>query len=85
MSKLKKRKPRIRKKLVSASSPDSIPFPKVRIEWIDILSDSGWADEKQFNRMKLARYFLKIRSLLKFLLPMIGTKIRRILLLVIEL
>jgi hypothetical protein len=54
MSKPKKRKPRIRKKLVNASSHDSIPFPKVRIEWIDILSDSGWADEKQFNRMKLA-------------------------------
>ena len=54
MAKLKKRKPRVRKKVVSTSSQDSIPFPKVRIEWIDILSDSGWADEKQFNRMKLA-------------------------------
>ena len=54
MSKPKKRKPRIRKKLVSAASQDSIPFPKVRVEWIDILSDSGWADEKQFNKMKLA-------------------------------
>ena len=54
MSKLKKRKPRVRKKVVSTSSQDSIPFPKVRIEWIDILSDSGWADEKEFNRMKLA-------------------------------
>ena len=54
MSKPKKRKPRIRKKLVSASSQESIPFPKVRVEWIDILSDSGWATEKEFNRMKLA-------------------------------
>ena len=54
MSKLKKRKPRVRKKVVSTSSQDSIPFPKVRIEWIDILSDSGWADEKQFNKMKVA-------------------------------
>ena len=54
MSKPKKRKPRIRKKLVSAASQDSIPFPKVRVEWIDILSDSGWADEKGFNKMKLA-------------------------------
>ena len=54
MSKPKKRKPRIRKKLVSAATQDSIPFPKVRVEWIDILSDSGWATEKEFNRMKLA-------------------------------
>ena len=54
MSKPKKRKPRIRKKIVSASSQESIPFPKVRVEWIDILSDSGWADEKEFNKMKLA-------------------------------
>ena len=33
---------------------DAIPYSKVRVEWIDILSDSGWADEKQFHRMKLA-------------------------------
>ena len=31
-----------------------IPYSKVRVEWIDILSDSGWADEKGFNKMKLA-------------------------------
>ena len=28
---------------------DVIPYSKVRVEWIDILSDSGWADDKQFN------------------------------------
>ena len=33
---------------------DDIPYSKVRVEWIDILSDSGWADEKSFNKMKLA-------------------------------
>ena len=33
---------------------DVIPYSKVRVEWIDILSDSGWADEKGFNKMKLA-------------------------------
>ena len=33
---------------------DVIPYSKVRVEWIDILSDSGWADEKSFNKMKLA-------------------------------
>ena len=33
---------------------DVIPYSKVRVEWTDILSDSGWADEKGFNKMKLA-------------------------------
>ncbi len=33
---------------------EDIPYSKVRVEWIDILSDSGWADDKQFNKMKLA-------------------------------
>ena len=50
----KKRKPRTRRKQVVPSQPNPIPYSKYRIEWIDILSDSGWADEKQFNRMKLA-------------------------------
>ena len=50
----KKRKPRTRRKQVVPSQPNEIPYSKYRIEWTDILSDSGWADEKQFNRMKLA-------------------------------
>ena len=33
---------------------DAIPYSKVRVEWIDILSDSGWADEKNFTKMKVA-------------------------------
>ena len=39
---------------LSQSAKDVIPYSKVRVEWIDILSDSGWADEKGFNKMKLA-------------------------------
>jgi len=50
----KKRKPRALRKQVIPSQPNEIPYSKYRIEWIDILSDSGWADEKQFHRMKLA-------------------------------
>jgi len=50
----KKRKPRSRRKQVVPSQPNEIPYSKYRIEWMDILSDSGWADEKGFNRMKLA-------------------------------
>ena len=39
---------------LNQSVSDAIPYSKVRVEWIDILSDSGWADEKGFNKMKLA-------------------------------
>jgi len=39
---------------LNQSANEDIPYSKVRVEWIDILSDSGWADDKQFNRMKLA-------------------------------
>ena len=39
---------------LNQSAKDAIPYSKVRVEWIDILSDSGWADERQFNKMKLA-------------------------------
>ena len=50
----KKRRPRTRRKLVVPSQPNPIPYSKYRIEWMDILSDSGWATDKEFNRMKLA-------------------------------
>ena len=43
-----------RKSNLNQRDSDVIPYSKVRVEWIDILSDSGWADEKGFNKMKLA-------------------------------
>ena len=43
-----------RKLNLNQNANDVIPYSKVRVEWIDILSDSGWADEKQFNKMRLA-------------------------------
>ena len=48
------RRPRIRKQVVP-SQPNDIPFTKYRIEWVDALSDSGWADDREFIKMKLAR------------------------------
>jgi len=36
------------------TQPNDILYLKCRIEWIDIVSDSGWATDKEFNRMKLA-------------------------------
>ena len=50
----KRRKPRRKRKLVNAIQPNDIPYSKYRIEWIDIISDSGWASDKEFDRMKLA-------------------------------
>ena len=52
--KLKRRKPRRRKQVIP-SQPYTIPYSKWRIEWVDALSDSGWADDREFNRMKLAK------------------------------
>jgi len=51
----RRRKPRRKKQIVNATQPSDIPYSKYRIEWIDIISDSGWASDKEFNRMKLAK------------------------------
>ena len=48
------RKKTRRKLNVNQSNVSDIPFPKVRVEWIDCVSDSGWANEKEFDNMKLA-------------------------------
>ena len=50
----KRRKPRRKRKLVEPTQPNDIPFSKYRIEWCDIISDSGWATDKEFHKMKLA-------------------------------
>ena len=43
-----------RKQVVTHSTPE-MPFPKVRVEWIDCVSDSGWATDREFDKMRLAR------------------------------
>ncbi len=53
MKNLKRRKPRRRKQVVP-TQPSDIPYSKYRVEWVDALSDSGWADDREFNKMKLA-------------------------------
>ena len=50
----KKRKPRRKRKIVLPTQSNDIPFSKYRIEWVDALSDSGWAEDKDFHKMKLA-------------------------------
>ena len=34
---------------------NDIPYHKYRVEWVDCVSDSGWATEKEFEKMKLAK------------------------------
>ena len=46
--------PRKRRKAINTETTPDIPFQKVRVEWVDCVSDSGWASEKEFNKMKLA-------------------------------
>ena len=55
MKSSKKRKPRRRKQVVLPTQANDIPYSKYRIEWVDALSDSGWADDREFNKMKLAK------------------------------
>ena len=50
---MKRKKPK-RKKHIASLKENRIPYSKYRIEWFDIASDSGWATDKEFNRMKLA-------------------------------
>ena len=47
--------PKKRRKSIASSGTPDIPFPKVRVEWIDCVSDSGWANDKEFDKMKLAK------------------------------
>ena len=46
--------PRKRRKRTAAESAPDIPYPKVRVEWVDCVSDSGWANEKEFDKMSLS-------------------------------
>jgi len=50
---MKIKKPR-RKTRTAGIRKNPIPYSKYRIEWFDIASDSGWATDREFNRMKLA-------------------------------
>ncbi len=46
--------PKKRKRVIAVDGPD-IPYPRVRVKWIDCVSDSGWATDKEFDRMKFAK------------------------------
>ena len=52
---IKRIMPRKRRKAMVAETTLDIPYQKVRVEWIDCVSDSGWATDKEFDKMKLAK------------------------------
>ena len=42
----------VKKKIVNKSLP--FPYKRVRIDWIDIITEGGWGSEREFQNMKLA-------------------------------
>ena len=50
-------KKRYTKKKKTKFNKDSndIPYTKCRVEWVDCVSDSAWASDKEFKNMKLAK------------------------------
>ena len=46
--------PKKRRKAINTETTPDIPFQKVRVEWVDCVSYSAWANAKEFNKMKLA-------------------------------
>ena len=52
---MKRRKPKRKLRLEdTARSGTKLGYAKYRVEWFDIASDSGWASEAEFDKMKLA-------------------------------
>ena len=43
--------PRKRRKAINTETTPDIPFQKVRVEWVDCVSDSAWANEKEFDKI----------------------------------
>ena len=52
--KTQKKKAEKKKKTRNTYTIKRYPIFNYRIDWVDSLSDSGWADDKEFNKMKLA-------------------------------
>ena len=52
--------PRKSRRINSYTKPKTVkqsvkfPYKRVRIDWIDIITEGGWGNEKEFKNMKLA-------------------------------
>ena len=52
---MKRKRPKRKQRLEdTVKSGTKLGYAKYRVEWFDIASDSGWATEHQFDKMKLA-------------------------------
>ena len=47
--------PKKRRKAINTQTTPDIPFQKVRVEWVDCVSDSAWASDKDFEKMNEGR------------------------------
>ena len=45
---------RRRKRNTKTKSVKDIPYTKYRVDWVDAISESDWADEYEFDKMTLA-------------------------------
>ena len=45
---------RRRKRNAKIKSEKDIPYTKYRVDWVDIISESDWADEYEIDKMTLA-------------------------------
>ena len=45
---------RRRKRSTKTKSVKDIPYTKYRVDWVDAISESDWADEYEFDKMSLA-------------------------------
>ena len=46
--------PKKRRKATNTETTPDFPFQKVRVEWVDCVSDSGWASDREFDKMSLS-------------------------------
>ena len=40
-----------KKKISFSKDSHTLPYDKYRVEWVDCVSDSGWAEKKEFTNM----------------------------------
>ena len=63
-----------RKAALTETTPD-IPFHKVRVEWVDCVSDSAWASDKEFkNKSKVSVDVSRLTGQFVFLISLDGVE-----------
>lgn len=47
------------------------PYKRVRIDWIDIITEGGWGSEREFKNMKLSLYLMTCMIALSMVMPIV--------------